>query len=246
MTMRATQFKAAVIQDGALTPGQFKAIVSVFDNRDSYGDIIRKGAFTDTLKAWEASGRKIPVIWAHDWADPFSHIGTVLKATETDRGLEIVGEITADEQASNPKASQIYRLLKEGRIGEFSFAYDVIEGGEIEENGQYAYELRKLDLHEVGPCLIGVNRATELLGVKAEDIKTLTTALAAVKAEQMVETSPPAASGEGTEEKQLDDTPTPRTDEVGSDEPVSLAIANLEMDLIQDEIETGEIDVQDR
>jgi HK97 family phage prohead protease len=165
--------KAAGVADG-LDEGQFIALVSVFNNEDSYGDVVRPGAFTQTLQQWAAKGDDIPVIWAHQWSDPFAHIGRVLKATETLQGLEVTGQIDdLDGDDPNPTAKQVYRLLKGRRVTQFSFAYDVGEGGWITDDehpwGGY-YELRRLDLHEVGPCLLGVNRETELLAAKAANL----------------------------------------------------------------------------
>ncbi|KND30091.1 HK97 family phage prohead protease [Streptomyces stelliscabiei] len=167
--------KAAGTADG-LADGQFLALVSVFNNEDSYGDVVRPGAFTQTLQEWAATGDPVPVIWAHQWSDPFAHVGHVLRATETLEGLEVLGQIddlTGDDQ--NPTARRVYSLLKGRRVKQFSFAYDVGEGGWISDDehpwGGY-YELRRLDLHEVGPCLLGVNRETELLAVKAQSLAT--------------------------------------------------------------------------
>ncbi|EME36809.1 Putative phage prohead protease [Kocuria palustris PEL] len=150
-----------------LVDGQFRAVVAVFDNVDSHGDVVVQGAFAETLNEWADRGDEIPVIWSHDWADPFSHIGTVKSATETDRGLEIVGEIPQEDRDANPRAAQVYRLLKSRRITQFSFAFDVLDGAEVEQDGRRVTELRRLKLHEVGPCLVGVNQATELGSVKS-------------------------------------------------------------------------------
>lgn len=167
---RVVQCKADVSTDQDapdLKDGQFRAVVAVFDNVDSHGDVVVRGAFADTLAEWADRGDEIPVIWSHDWGDPFSHIGTVKSATETDRGLEIVGEIPQEDRDSNPRAAQVYRLLKSRRITQFSFAFDVLEGGEVERDGRRVTELRRLKLHEVGPCLLGVNQDTSLGSVKA-------------------------------------------------------------------------------
>lgn len=162
--------KAAGVADG-LAEGQFMALVSVFGNEDSVGDIVRPGAFTETLAEWGAKGDPIPVIWSHAWGDPFAHVGTVLKATETLQGLEVTGQI--DDLDSNPTAAQVYRLLKGRRVTQFSFAYDVSEGAWVNDDehkwGGY-YELRRLKLHEVGPCLVGANQETELIAAKAAGI----------------------------------------------------------------------------
>lgn len=158
--------KAAGETDG-LEAGQVKALVSVFDVVDSYGDVIRKGAFAKSLADWEQSGNVLPFIWAHDWGDPYSHIGVVEKAEETDEGLVVQAKLDLD----NPKAEQVYRLMKGRRVTQFSFAYDVVDGSEQKSDGRDVYELRELKLHEVGPCLIGVNQSTDLLSVKARELE---------------------------------------------------------------------------
>lgn len=157
-------------QNTELGDGEFEAIVSVFESVDAFGDVVRKGAFAKSLTDWSAKGQQIPVIWSHDWQDPFSHIGTVSKALETDRGLKITGYISPDERENNPKAAQIYRLLKSRRVNQFSFAFDIEDGGPTQFKGQDVYELRQLKIHEVGPCLLGVNQETELLAAKAAEL----------------------------------------------------------------------------
>lgn len=166
MKIKSAPFKVKAAGDGGLADGQFEAIVSVFGNVDSVGDVVMPGAFADTLAAWAAKGDPIPVIWSHDWHDPFSHLGGVVEAKEVDEGLWVKGELDLD----NEKAAQVYRLLKGRRVTQFSFAYDVIEGAWVEKDGQTYYELRKLDLFEVGPTLVGANQETELLAVKARHL----------------------------------------------------------------------------
>lgn len=149
-------------QDG-LAEGQFEAIVSVFGNVDSYGDVVMKGAFADDLLEWAKSGNPIPVLWSHMSADPDYHIGEVLEAKETDEGLWVRGQLDLDA----PKATQVYRLLKGRRVTQFSFAYDILDAGWGKRDDQDVYELRKLKVYEVGPTLIGANQETRLIGVKA-------------------------------------------------------------------------------
>lgn len=169
---RVADFKAAVLEAGTdddLADGDFRALVSAFGSTDSHGDIVEPGAFTESLAEWKAGGDPIPVVWAHQWADPFAHVGTVKSAEETDRGLEIVGHISPEERESNTTAAQVYRLLKERRITQFSFAFDVLEAEESTVEGKRVTLLRRLKLHEVGPCLVGVNQATELIDAKADN-----------------------------------------------------------------------------
>lgn len=160
------RIKAAGTADG-LAEGQFRALVSVFDNKDSYGDVIRPGAFTDTLADWEAKGESIPVYFSHQMSDPTMNIGWVIEAKETSEGLEVLAELDLAEDAP-PTARYVHRLLKRpGGVREFSFAYDVIDGSvEKDEEGTEFFELRQLKLYEVGPTQVGANPATELLAVK--------------------------------------------------------------------------------
>lgn len=151
--------------EGGLAEGQFRALVSVFGNKDAYGDVVVPGAFKDTLEEWSASGDSIPVYWSHQMHDPDFNIGYVVEAKETDEGLEVLAQVDLEDDAS-PKAKQAYRLLKGRRVREFSFAYDVVDGGPVEKDGDSYNELRTLKLYEVGPTPIGANPATELIGVK--------------------------------------------------------------------------------
>jgi HK97 family phage prohead protease len=167
--MHTKEFRAAVKAAGeadGLTDGQFTALVSVFGNVDSMGDVVKAGAFAEDLGRWEKSGDPIPVVWSHDWSNPFSHIGYVVKAEETGAGLKVTGQLDLE----NPTAMQVYRLLKGRRVTQFSFAYDVEDAGWETVDGTEAYALKRLKLHEVGPCLVGVNQETELLAAKAADV----------------------------------------------------------------------------
>jgi HK97 family phage prohead protease len=152
-------FPLASFKASDRSAGTFEALVSVFGNVDVVGDKVMPGAFTKSLKAWEDSGDPIPVIWSHDWDNPFAHIGTVTKAAETDEGLLVTGQL----DMAQPFAAQVYGLMAERRIREFSFAYDVVDEARTKE----ANELRELELIEVGPTLKGANPATQLVGVKA-------------------------------------------------------------------------------
>jgi hypothetical protein len=155
--------KATAADDASLQEGQFTALASVFNNIDAVGDVVMPGAFTDDLKSWTASGDPIPLLWGHQMQDPDMNIGEVLQASETDAGLLI----TAQLDLENPKAAQVYRLLKGKRVRKMSFAYDIEDGAPGERNGQGVYELRKLKLHEVSVVQVPANPAATIQQVKA-------------------------------------------------------------------------------
>jgi len=151
--------------DEAEGEGTMVAYAAVFDNIDSYGDVIRRGAFTETLDEWAASGNTLPLLYGHDMHDPWSNIGAVVEAEEDDHGLKITAKFDLD----NAKAAQVYKLVKDRRLTQMSFAYDVLEAAAAEIDGEPAFELRKLKLYEVSVVPIGANQETEILTVKAAE-----------------------------------------------------------------------------
>ena len=148
--------------------GIFEALVAVFNNVDRIGDMIIPGAFTDTLAQWEAKGAPIPVIYSHEWDNLDAHIGEVLEAKEVEEGLYVKGQIDLEEAF----AKRVFKKMQRGTLRQFSFAYDVQESAQVDrgekESPRYINELRKLDLLEVGPCLVGMNPDTQLLDLKGD------------------------------------------------------------------------------
>lgn len=158
-------------KDSGVDAGLVESVVSVFGNVDAYGDRVLRGAFKGTLARWAEKGDPIPYIWSHEWRNPFAHIGGVEEAKERKDGLWIRAQLDMEQEM----ARQVFRLLKSRRVTNFSFAYDILDGAysDAEEDqgkgfwGEGVYELKELELFECGPCLIGANRDTELLVVKA-------------------------------------------------------------------------------
>ena len=146
--------------------GIVEGYASTFDREpDSYGDVVAKGAFEDSLARWRESGKPIPLLYGHSTDDPEYNIGKVVDAYEDERGLFVRAEFDAD----NPKAQYVRKLVKEGRLYQFSFAYQVLDAGTVElEGGLEAYELRKLDIFEVSLVQIPANQHAEVTEVKSD------------------------------------------------------------------------------
>lgn len=158
---KLVEFKAG--PDDGLEEGQFTAYASVFGNKDSYGDVVMPGAFAKDLARWEKSGNPIPLLFGHNMSDPDYNIGHVVKAEEDHVGLKTTGQLDLE----NPKARQVYRMLKGRRINQMSFAYDEVESGPATHDGESVWELRELKLYEVSVVTIGANQETEILAVKS-------------------------------------------------------------------------------
>lgn len=128
---------------------------------DAYGDIVRKGAFEESLAKLKAEDKKIPFIWSHQMDNLKSYIGTA-EAEEDDKGLRFVATFDSSEDAQ--KVRQMY---KDGRLSKFSFAYNVLDEGIVTlEDGRKANELRKLDIYEVSAVLVPANSDASVVDVK--------------------------------------------------------------------------------
>lgn len=143
--------------------GIFTGYASVFGNVDSYGDMVVKGAFTESLKSYGENGAGVPCYWSHQMSNPLMNLGQTLEAKEDERGLFVKVQLDLD----NPNAVYTLKLIKEGRVKQMSFAFDIEDyaWAESDEHGKY-FELRKLKLHEVSVVQVGANQETELLDVK--------------------------------------------------------------------------------
>lgn len=187
--------------------GVFEAYAAVFGNVDSYGDVIRAGAFEETLKEWAESGNQIPLLYGHDFADPFSNIGAVTEAVEDARGLKVTARLDLD----NAKAAQVYRLIKERRLSQMSFAFRVLDASDGEVDGEPVHELNRVKLYEVSVVPIGANEETEILTVKsASDL--ISTAVK--QAEGLAEDERAALSAElSSAAQRLKSSPAPPSDD---------------------------------
>lgn len=129
---------------------------------DSYGDIVAKGAFADSIAEIKAEGKTLPLLFNHNGDNLNDYIGAVMDLEEDNHGLKF--EATFDD---TPTAQRARELAMDGRLAKFSFAYDVLEQGEVTlEDGRKANELRKLNIHEVSLVLYPANPDTSVVSVK--------------------------------------------------------------------------------
>lgn len=168
------EFKTALLKEDTSAAGEFVGYASTWTRTpDSYGDVVAKGAFADTLKAWEAKGQPIPALWGHRMDDPEYFLGAVKEAEEDDHGLRV--RVALD--LGNPKAAHVHRLLKSGAVAQMSFAFDILEDATVQvEDGVKARELRKVHLYEVSVVPIGANQDTSIETVKAASPEPVLTA----------------------------------------------------------------------
>ena len=129
---------------------------------DSYGDIVKEGAFKSSLKTRWNGGKGIPLLWAHQMDNLKAFIGKA-DAEEDEKGLHFYASFDDTEEAQ-----RVRELYKDGRLSKFSFAYDVKSQGAVTlEDGTKANELKELDIYEISCVTVPANDTAEVIDVKA-------------------------------------------------------------------------------
>lgn len=148
------RYKSSKFELKAMDENTFEGYASYFDNVDSYGDIISKGAFTKTLKE---NRNRIKILWQHNTSEP---IGIPEIMEEDSKGLYVKGKISMTEAG---KKAMI--LMRDGVVDEMSIGYDVIKD-EFKNNSRYLKEIR---LWEFSPVTFGANDKAKITGAKNLD-----------------------------------------------------------------------------
>jgi HK97 family phage prohead protease len=143
--------------------GWFTAIAAVFGNVDRDGDRIVKGAFAESIEAWQDTGRTVPLHWNHS-ADPDDIVGHVdpRSMVETDRGLVVEGQLDLE---NSERARKAWRAMKTGSIA-LSFGYLTQRQRKAADG---ANELRAIDLFEISLTPGPSNPSTAVLSMKSAE-----------------------------------------------------------------------------
>lgn len=150
-------------EDG-LGDGEFLVYPSTFTRTpDAYGDVVAPGAFADAIADWDASGNVLPALYGHRMDDPDFYVGGAIEQSEDDHGWLVKGKFDLE----SPKGPTVYKLVKERKLTQLSFAYDVVEAEEVElEDGTKANELRKVKTYEFSFVPVGANQDTSVVAIK--------------------------------------------------------------------------------
>ena len=165
----------AVGPDGS---GKFTGLASNFLNVDSYGSIIDPAAFGDTLDHFLTEGF---LTYEHRWDRP---IGKPTKATLTDQGLVVEGEIYEDMfDGASVLAGMRRGVIKQMSIGFYVEDEKQLGADELaaywQSNGYEPTELdlargrdgarvlTRVTLEEAAICMRGANPATRVSGVRS-------------------------------------------------------------------------------
>lgn len=139
--------------------GLFTAVISAA-SVDREKDIVRPEAMVAALKAWESTGKMIPLAWNHSSA-PEDIIGHIDPSTAEKVGSEVVAAGFMDQTTA--KGAEAWRLAKSGTLG-FSFGYLITAGTNRKGGGR---DIIGLDVFEITATPTPMNNDTRVLSTKA-------------------------------------------------------------------------------
>ena len=154
--------------------GVVECFVAGIGNKDSVGDIIVPGAFTDSLKR-----RKPRVVWGHNWNEPIGKVLEMYEVPPSDPRLPMkmraagIGGLYAKVQF-NLKSERGRQAFADvaffGEEQEWSIGYKTLDA-DFDPQRQ-ANVLKKVELYEASPVLHGANQLTGTISIKSVDNAT--------------------------------------------------------------------------
>ena len=154
---------AEVSQDGIVT-----IAISAFNNTDSYGDIVRKGAFK---KTFQERGKRQNHFLDHD-LNIRSLVGLPAKMYESDTHAIVESKLNMKKQLSIDLFEDYKFFRDNDRTLEHSFMYETTKRNENSEiKGEEIAEVKMYEYSTVG---LGANENTPLIDLKSyKDIDML-------------------------------------------------------------------------
>lgn len=159
--------------DGA---GRFSGYGAIFGNPDSRGDVIRRGAFANTLKEWKARGKWPPMLLQHGGglfggtADDMVPIGKWTSMEENRRGLKVEGDLFA---LDTDRGKYIYEGLKSEVLDGLSIGYVTVAAEYGTDPDEPPRTLTEIDLWEVSIVTFPANSRARIAQVKALSVDEL-------------------------------------------------------------------------
>lgn len=150
--------------------GTFAGYGAVFGNRDSYGDVIERGAFKRTLREWEDRGKYPPMLLQHGGlglnASDLLPIGKWTAMEENTRGLKVEGRLFGLE---SERGRLIHEGLREGALDGLSIGYRVRKDRRGTKPNEPTRTLEDVELVEVSLVTFPANERARVSAVKSFD-----------------------------------------------------------------------------
>ncbi len=151
------RFKGNYFDDMDDEKGIIKGYASMFNNKDSDGDIITKGAYTKTL---QENSERIAFLYQHNMNQP---IGKPLSMKEDEKGLFIEAKISDSSLGQDVKT-----MVSEGILKEFSVGFIPIKE-DLQKDVNYIKEIKLFEFSLVTLAANPLAKVTEYKGTKSVD-----------------------------------------------------------------------------
>lgn len=107
--------------------GIFTGHAAVFDERNSFNEIVKRGAFARTIKDHQTRNIRPPMLWAHR-TDEIIGVWTDIREDET--GLAVTGKLVTE----TARGKEAHALLKAGALNGLSIGFRA-RGAERDKSG---------------------------------------------------------------------------------------------------------------
>jgi HK97 family phage prohead protease len=144
----------------ASASGAISGYASTFGGEaDSYGDVIKAGAFAKSLREHAKAGTAPLMLWCHDITQP---IGRWDALTEDASGLLVEGELNLASRAGQ----EAHALLKHRDVSGLSIGFRTHPGGRTSDGAGNSL-LTSVDLLEVSIVPLPANQRARVTSVKS-------------------------------------------------------------------------------
>lgn len=131
--------------------GAIEAVFSTFGVVDRGGDIVERGAIADA--------QAVPMVWSHNWE---KIIGKGTTRIEPDRAV-FTGHLFLDTDAGK----DAYQTMKSmGDLMQYSWGFRVLDADFVERDEEFVRIIKRTELFEVSPVLVGEGMGTHTLSLK--------------------------------------------------------------------------------
>ncbi len=141
--------------------GSFEGYASIFNNQDLGNDVIRKGAFNNTL--YNKKPRQIKLLYQHKTDEP---IGVIDSVEEDSKGLKVKGRLAMQTQ----KGREVYELMKIGALDSMSIGYKLSPEGYKYDDKKKRRVIKEVDLMEVSMVTFPMNPKAKVTKVKLAEM----------------------------------------------------------------------------
>ncbi len=141
--------------------GVIEGYGSVFGGTpDSYGDIIDRGAFTNTIARHKSAGTMPLMLWGHQAGE--LPVGDWQDMGEDSKGLWLKGQIDLED----PVGARVHRALKRKSVTGLSIGYETVRSRNDAKREGIRF-LEEIELWEVSPVNFPAQRRAQITDVKS-------------------------------------------------------------------------------